>query len=83
MPRSGGLSAGDDVTLVVSKARYGLLPNFAGSSLEAVGRELERLKLRWRVVTVPGHRGNVLRQRPSAGVASAPGLMVTLVVGDG
>jgi membrane peptidoglycan carboxypeptidase len=83
MPRSGGLSAGDDVTLVVSKARYGLLPNFAGSSLEAVGRELKRLKLRWRVVTVPGHRGTVLRQRPSAGVASAPGLMVTLVVGDG
>ena len=83
MPRSGGLSAGDDVTLVISKASHGLLPNFVGSSLETVGRELKRLKLRWRVVTAPGHRGAVLRQRPAAGVASAPGLRVTLVVGDG
>jgi penicillin-binding protein 1A len=83
MPRSGGLSSGDDVTLVVSKARYGLLPNFVGSSLDAVSSELKRLKLRANVVTAPGHRGTVLRQRPAAGVASAPGLMVTLVVGDG
>jgi penicillin-binding protein 1A len=83
MPRQGGLSSGDDVRLVVSKARYGLLPNFVGSSLEAVSTELARLELRPRVVTRPGHRGTVLRQRPAAGVASAPGLRVTLVVGDG
>ena len=82
-PRTGGLSAGDDVRLVVSKARYGLLPNFVGSSLEAVGRELKRLKLRYVIETAPGHRGTVLRQRPAPGVASAPGLTVKLVVGDG
>ena len=40
IPRKGGLSAGDEVTLVVSKARYGLLPNFVGSSLATVGPEL-------------------------------------------
>lgn len=83
IPRAGGLSAHDDVTLVVSKARYGLLPNFAGSSLKAVSRELARLKLRSRIVTAPGHAGTVLRQTPRAGVSAAPGLMVTLVVGDG
>ena len=62
IPRRGGLSAGDEVTLVVSKARYGLLPNFVGSSLETVGPELARRKLRWRIVTAPGHTGN----RPAA-----------------
>jgi len=83
IPRGGGLSAGDEVTLVVSKARYGLLPNFVGSSLETVGPELARRKLRWRIVTAPGHEATVLRQRPAAGVASAPGLRITLVVGYG
>ena len=83
MPRGGGLSANDDVTLVVSKARYGLLPNFVGSSLADVGRELKRLRLRGRVVTSDGDAGTVLRQSPSAGVTVAPGLVVKLVVGDG
>lgn len=83
MPRSGGLSAHDDVTLVVSKARYGLLPNFVGSSLATVGRELKRLKLRANVVESPGRAGTVLRQTPAAGVTAAPGLTVNLVVGDG
>jgi len=82
MPRSGGLSANDEVTLVISKPRHGLLPNFVGSSLETVNRELKRLKLRSRIVTAPGHTGIVLRQTPSGGVTAAPGLVVTLVVGD-
>ncbi|MBM2823012.1 MAG: penicillin-binding protein, family [Thermoleophilia bacterium] len=82
-PRAGGLSAHDTVTIWVSKARHGLLPNFVGSSLEDVQREVERLKLRARVVTAPGHMGAVLRQTPRPGVAVAPGLRVKLVVGDG
>ena len=82
-PRSGGLSANDDVTLIVSKARYGLLPNFVGSSLADVTRELRRLKLRYQVETDEGHQGIVLEQRPSGGVAVAPGLMIRLVVGEG
>ena len=83
MPRAGGLSANDDVTLVVSKARYGLLPNFVGSSFADVQRELKRLKLRSRVSSADGDPGVVLRQIPSAGVSVAPGLVVKLVVGDG
>jgi membrane peptidoglycan carboxypeptidase len=82
IPRKGGLSAGDDVTLVVSKAQYGLLPNFVGSSLATVSPELARLKLRSRIVTARGQMATILRQRPAAGVASAPGLRVTLVVGE-
>jgi penicillin-binding protein 1A len=83
IPASGGLSAGDDVTLVVSKARYGLLPNFVGSSAAEVVREAKRLKLRVDVDTQPGAAGTVLEQRPSPGVAVAPGLKITVVVGSG
>jgi penicillin-binding protein 1A len=83
IPASGGLSAHDDVTLVVSKARYGLLPNFVGSSMEAVAREAKRLKLRVHIDTEDGPSGTVLEQRPAPGVSVAPGLRVTVVVGSG
>jgi len=82
-PRGGGLSANDTVLVVVSKARHGMLPNFVGSSLEDVNRELERLELRAKLVTAPGPMGAVLRQSPRPGVAVAPGFKVRLVVGDG
>ena len=82
-PRAGGLSAHDSVTVWISKARHGLLPNFIGSSLEDVQRESARLKLKTRVVTASGHAGTILRQSPRPGVAVAPGLRVKLVVGDG
>jgi membrane peptidoglycan carboxypeptidase len=83
LPKTGGLSANDDVTLVVSKARFGLLPNFVGSSLEDVGRELKRLRLRGQVVTAEGDLGTVLRQSPAPGVSIAPRMRVRLVVGGG
>jgi hypothetical protein len=82
-PREGGLSANDEVQLWVSKARYGLLPNFVGSSLEDVGQASQRLKLRYEVSTAPGSVGMVLEQSPRAGLAAAPRLRVRLVVGDG
>lgn len=82
-PRDGGLSAGDEVTVVVSKARYGLLPNFVGSSLEDARREASRLKLRVQLEVRPGRSGTVLRQSVESGAATAPGLRLTLVVGDG
>jgi membrane peptidoglycan carboxypeptidase len=82
-PRNGGLSAHDDVLVVVSKARYGLLPNFVGSSLDVVSRELARFKLRTRIVDGKGQAGTIVKQSPAAGVATAPGLTVTLVVGEG
>jgi hypothetical protein len=82
-PRSGGLTAGDAVTIVVSKARDGVLPNFIGSGIEDVGRELKRLKLNARIETSHGRKGVVLRQRPQPGVAIAPRYTIKLVVGDG
>jgi penicillin-binding protein 1A len=82
-PREGGLSANDEVQLWVSKARYGLLPNFVGSSLKDVGQASQRLKLRYEVSTAPGSVGVVLEQSPRAGLAAAPRLRVRLVVGDG
>ncbi len=82
-PREGGLSANDEVQLWVSKARYGLLPNFVGSSVKDVGQALKRLKLRYEVSTAPGPVGVVLEQSPRAGLAAAPKLRVRLVVGDG
>jgi penicillin-binding protein 1A len=82
-PRDGGLSANDTVTIWISKARHGVLPNFVGSSLEDVQRETDRLKLRANVVTGPGREGTILQQFPRPGVAVAPRLRVKLVVGDG
>ena len=82
-PRGGGLSANDSVQLWVSKAQHGQLPNFVGSSVADVNRELRRLRLRVRAVTAPGQRGIVLRQKPRPGVAVKPGVTVRLVVGDG
>jgi penicillin-binding protein 1A len=82
-PREGGLSAHDDVLLWVSRARYGLMPNFVGSALADVGTELKRLKLDYRITTRSGPTAVVLRQSLRPGVAVAPGLTVNLVVGDG
>ena len=82
-PRRGGLSAHDTVQLWVSKAQHGQLPNFVGSSVADVNRELRRLRLRARAAAGPGQAGTVVRQRPRPGVAVKPGLTVRLVVGDG
>jgi penicillin-binding protein 1A len=82
-PRRGGLSAHDTVQLWVSKAQHGQLPNFVGSSVADVNRELRRLRLRARAAAGPGLAGTVVRQRPRPGVAVKPGLTVRLVVGDG
>ena len=82
-PKAGGLSAGDSVRLYVSKAEHGLVPNFVGSALADVSKEVRRLRLRIRVVDAPGPMGVVLKQTPAPGVTAAPKLRVRLVVGDG
>ena len=82
-PRSGGLSAHDSVTIWVSKAEHGMLPNFVGSSIVDVQREAARLKVALQAKTAHGRAGTVLKQRPSPGVAIGRGMRVTLVVGDG
>jgi membrane peptidoglycan carboxypeptidase len=83
IPRHGGLSANDDVTLVVSKAVAGLVPNFVGSNIQDVSRVLQDRHLRVVTTTAPGPVGTVLRQSPRAGVAAGPGLTIKLVVADG
>lgn len=82
-PRTGGLSAHDEVFLWVSRAQHGLVPNFVGSSLADAGAAARRLRLEAQVVVAPGPKGIVLRQQPEAGVAAAPGMWVRIVVGDG
>jgi penicillin-binding protein 1A len=82
-PRRGGLSANDEVTVVVSKARFGMLPNFVGSSVADAQHEAIRLEIRLRAKTAPGPAAAILRQSPAPGVAIAPGMRVRLVVGDG
>jgi penicillin-binding protein 1A len=82
-PKAGGLSSGDSVRLYVSKPEHGLVPNFVGSALADVSKEVRRLKLRIRVVDAPGPMGVVLKQTPAPGVTAAPKLRVRLVVGDG
>jgi membrane peptidoglycan carboxypeptidase len=82
-PRSGGLSAHDSVTIWVSKAEFGMLPNFVGSSVVDVQREAARLKVKLQAKTAPGRAGTVLKQRPDPGVAVGRGMRVTVVVGDG
>ena len=82
-PRRGGLSAHDEVTVVVTKARFGMLPNFVGSSIADAQREATRLTIRLHAKTAPGHTGVIIRQAPAPGVAIAPGMRVRLVVGDG
>ena len=80
-PRSGGLSAHDSVTLVVSKARYGLIPDLVGSSLAAAKVQMRKLRLKPEIVYRKGAVGNVLRQNLPPGVAAAPGLPIRIVVG--
>jgi hypothetical protein len=82
-PRRGGLSAHDEVIVTVAKARFGVLPNFVGSSLADVQREAKRLRVQLIAKTSPGREGTVLRQVPTPGVAVAPGLRVRILVGDG
>jgi penicillin-binding protein 1A len=82
-PRGGTLSSFDEVTLVLVKAVHGVVPDVKGARLAAARARLVQRKLRLRIVRVPGEAGRVLSQRPPAGVAAAPGMLVTLAVGRG
>jgi penicillin-binding protein 1A len=80
-PPNGGLSAHDSVILVVSKARYGLVPDLVGSSLAAARVQIRKLRLKAEIVYRKGAVGNVLHQSLQPGVAAAPGLPIRIVVG--
>ena len=83
-PRRGGLSANDERDdLRDSTARFGILPNFVGSSLADVQRRRSGSSCDSSREPAPGREGTVLRQVPEPGVATAPRMRVRLVVGDG
>ncbi|HET8894263.1 MAG TPA: PBP1A family penicillin-binding protein [Gaiellaceae bacterium] len=79
-PRTGTLSSFGRVTLVLAKPLHGLVPRLVGLQLHTAQAKLAQLKL---VPTVQGKTGRVIAQRPAAGVAAAPGMSVTLVLGRG
>ena len=79
-PATGALSAHDTVTLVVTKARYGLIPDLVGSSLADARPQLAKLKLTLKIVYGKGASGTILRQSLGPGVAAWPGLPLRLVV---
>jgi beta-lactam-binding protein with PASTA domain len=69
------------VTLVLSKALQGVVPNVVGLTLDRARAKLGPLKLHVRVS--PGDQpgsARVIAQSPRRGRASAPGMGITLVV---
>ncbi len=82
-PKRGFLSTYDPVTLVVAKPVNGLVPNVVGEALGDAREKLRKLRLTPRLLFADGRPGQVVGQAPKAGVAAAPGMVVTLVVGTG
>lgn len=83
-PQPGGfISSGSDVRVWVTRPdpRYGLVPNLIGSSLLDAREQLKKVEITPTVTYAAGLPGTVIRQKPEAGVAAAPGLAITLVVG--
>ncbi|TML03473.1 MAG: PBP1A family penicillin-binding protein [Actinobacteria bacterium] len=83
-PRRGRASSYDTVTLVLAKPLHGVVPNVIGLSLRQA-----RARLRGRGLVIgiarfaDGGAGQVLAQIPVAGVAAAPRMTVSLIVGHG
>jgi penicillin-binding protein 1A len=78
------LSSFDTVRLVLAKPLHGVVPNLLGLRVATARRRLT--PLRARVVVRKGARGeglagHIVAQAPRPGVAAAPGMRVTLVVG--
>jgi penicillin-binding protein 1A len=81
IPARGTLSAYDEVTLILARPRYGIVPSVIGMPVPNAIKRLERLKLHPAVVG--GSEGRVIRQEPRGRIAAAPGLPIKLVVADG
>jgi penicillin-binding protein 1A len=80
-PASGGRSAHDTITIVVTKPQHGLIPDLVGSALVDARPQLRKLGLHTVVVYAKGASGTILRQSLEPGVAAGPGLTIRLVVG--
>ncbi|MBM3678686.1 MAG: PBP1A family penicillin-binding protein, partial [Actinobacteria bacterium] len=84
VPAGGSyVSAGEPVRLLVTKARYGLVPNVIGSHVDDARSTARLQRLRLRIRYAPGTAGTVVSQSPDAVVAAAPGMRLTIVVGRG
>ena len=78
------LSSGDRVTIVLSKALAGVVPNVVGMTVDRAKARLKHLKLD--VTISPGDApgsARIVAQSPRAGRASAPGMGLTLAVKGG
>jgi beta-lactam-binding protein with PASTA domain len=82
-PRKGRLSSYDKVTLVLAKPLNGVVPKVTGLSLGEARRRLHARGLVTIERFAKGRAGRVLAQTPTAGVAAAPHMTVTLVIGRG
>jgi membrane peptidoglycan carboxypeptidase len=81
-PASGTLSSFDTVKLVLGRARHGVVPNVEGSTLGQAQEKLRKRNLKPEVARGSGGAtSQVVSQSPPSGVAAAPGMTVTLVVG--
>jgi membrane peptidoglycan carboxypeptidase len=83
-PAGGHLSSGARVTLVLSKALHGVVPNVVGMTLDRARKKLERFKfeINSSPSDAPGS-ARIVAQAPRAGRASAPGMGITLAVKSG
>jgi len=80
IPRRGYRSSYDRIILVISKATHGVIPKLVGRDIDDARLKLKRLKLDAHITWTDGTPGTVLRQRPVAGLAAAPGVKVELLV---
>ncbi len=78
IPARGTLSAYDEVTLILARPRYGIVPNVIGMPVPNAVRRLEQLKLHPAVEG--GTEGRVIRQEPRGRIAAAPGMPIKLIV---
>jgi penicillin-binding protein 1A len=82
IPAGGPLSSFDEVTLVLAKPLHGVVPGVEGLTLAQARERLRSRKLVPRVTRfADGDARRVLEQKPPAGVAAAPGMVVRLTVG--
>jgi len=81
-PARGTLSSYDKVTLVLPRALWGVVPDVVGLDLRHARQKLRKRKLNGLVARfADGQPGRVVAQTPQPGVAAAPNLKVSLVVG--
>ncbi len=81
IPKTGTLSAYDQVLLVLPKAQHGVLPKLIGLTAKRARAKVAKLKLKIAIEGAPG--GRVASQSPRWGVAVAPGMKLVLSLAGG